>query len=51
MQDDYPLDLTDPFRPLPRYTAVQLRALYERNPTPELRAALWETQSGFATTA
>lgn len=42
MKDDYPLDLTDPFRPLPRYTAVQLRALYERNPTAELRAALWE---------
>lgn len=39
---NYPLDDTDPTFPLPRWTAAELRSLYEQNPTAELRHALWE---------
>lgn len=38
----YPPDLSDPFNPLPRRTAEELRAFFYRNPTPDTRDLLKE---------
>lgn len=37
-----PGDLVEFLQRMPPRTAEELRALYERSPTPELRTALWE---------
>ena len=42
MKKPFAYPTSDPFRPLPRKTAAELRGLYWRAPTAEARALLWE---------